>query len=336
MRIAPKSAQVLFEGTVSHLRNIFSYAISYPFVKNMLCELWRDQSAKRVAVRDYYYFIRIRKIASMVYKPTNGPSTSSQPSDNPSTSSQPSHSLGPSHEPSSSSNPSSLPSSGPIECLADNNCVNKGKWLMCDTGTCVQKPSTEDACSTCRDIIHKHWTSCTYNPSCPSGYEFLRYDNGPCNLGTERKVCVRYSNYYFCPPCSENPLKGTCGDGNKGNGCCDNGGGCSTDGRCGWDSGYYTSIRPSHAQLRGHDSRITIPQNRNFVQEYKLSDFAAVAFIFSPSGAPSALCGRYYNLVFETHCQGQPCLWAYKVTSPHRPRYGTTHNKWNVVGGDIQ
>ena len=54
--ITPKSGQVLFEGTVSHLRNVFGHAISYPFVENMLCELWRDLSPKRVAVRDYYYF----------------------------------------------------------------------------------------------------------------------------------------------------------------------------------------------------------------------------------------------------------------------------------------
>ena len=54
--ISPKSAQVLFEGTVAHLRTIFGHAISYPFVENMLCELWRDLSHKRVAVRDYYYF----------------------------------------------------------------------------------------------------------------------------------------------------------------------------------------------------------------------------------------------------------------------------------------
>ena len=56
VKISPKTAQVLFEGTVSHLRNIFGYAISYPFVENMLCELWRDRSVKKVPVRDYYYF----------------------------------------------------------------------------------------------------------------------------------------------------------------------------------------------------------------------------------------------------------------------------------------
>ena len=55
-KITPASAQRLFEGTVSHLRNIFGHAISYPFVENMLCELWRDRSVKKVAVRDYYYF----------------------------------------------------------------------------------------------------------------------------------------------------------------------------------------------------------------------------------------------------------------------------------------
>jgi hypothetical protein len=54
--ITPKSAQMLFEGTVSYLRNIFGHAISYPFVENMLCELRRDQSDRKVAVRDYYYF----------------------------------------------------------------------------------------------------------------------------------------------------------------------------------------------------------------------------------------------------------------------------------------
>ena len=56
VKITPNTAQVLFEGTVSHLRNIFGFSISYPFIENMLCEIWRDRSLKKVAVRDYYYF----------------------------------------------------------------------------------------------------------------------------------------------------------------------------------------------------------------------------------------------------------------------------------------
>ena len=189
-------------------------------------------------------------------QPTQWPSISAQPSstpssnpsDRPSTSSQPSVSPRPSHEPSLSSGPSSSPSITPIECIADNDCAFKGEWQMCDTGSCVRKPSREDACQTCRDEIDLEWTSCSYYPSCPTGTEFLRYENVGCWLFTQYKVCIKYSDDYACLPCTDNPLKGTCGGFNRGNGCCENGGGCSTFGWCGWDSIFYTSIRPSNAQ----------------------------------------------------------------------------------------
>lgn len=42
------------------MRKIFGFAISYPFVENMLCEIWRDRAERNVAVREYYYLHKHR------------------------------------------------------------------------------------------------------------------------------------------------------------------------------------------------------------------------------------------------------------------------------------
>ena len=59
--ITPKKAQELFESTVKHLRTIFSHNVSYPYVENMLCELWREYGGKTVSQKDYFFFLPHRE-----------------------------------------------------------------------------------------------------------------------------------------------------------------------------------------------------------------------------------------------------------------------------------
>ena len=130
------------------------------------------------------------------------------------------------------------------ECLDNTHCTHA--WDVCDTtdGVCQTRAATTNACSTCKVGIADHWTSCDYGPKCPRGYDHLRWENGPCWMGTQRRVCRKYKSY-VCPPCKNNPLKGTCNKGNRGNGCCSNGGSCSQWGWCGWSGLYLGEKHPS-------------------------------------------------------------------------------------------
>ena len=61
--INPLKAQSLFESTIKHLRKIFTHNVSYPYVENMLCELWREYGGKTVTKRDYFFFLPHRENA---------------------------------------------------------------------------------------------------------------------------------------------------------------------------------------------------------------------------------------------------------------------------------
>ena len=53
IEITPKKAQELFESKVKHLRTIFAHNVSYPYVENMLCELWRKFGGKTAIIPPY-------------------------------------------------------------------------------------------------------------------------------------------------------------------------------------------------------------------------------------------------------------------------------------------
>ena len=63
IEINPLKAQSLFESTIKHLRKIFTHNVSYPYVENMLCELWREYGGKTVTKRDYFFFLPHRENA---------------------------------------------------------------------------------------------------------------------------------------------------------------------------------------------------------------------------------------------------------------------------------
>ena len=63
IEINPLKAQSLFESTIKHLRKIFTHNVSYPYVENMLCELWREYGGKTVIKKDYFFFLPHRKNA---------------------------------------------------------------------------------------------------------------------------------------------------------------------------------------------------------------------------------------------------------------------------------
>ena len=148
-----------------------------------------------------------------------------------------------------------FPSNASFQCAMDNDCTGSLKkcingvckkcrvdsdcgwqYLRCNSGQCVRKETYSDAdagCQTTRDQ-KIHWTSCNWDPTCPSGYHHLRWENGPCEFWTKRRVCRKWvSEPYLAPPCTK-LLKGTCHAGNRGNGCCPNGDYCSKWGWCGW------------------------------------------------------------------------------------------------------
>merc|ERR1711935_258910 len=137
-------------------------------------------------------------------------------------------------------------------CVKDSDCGNPRN--RCNSANrCYREPSypsfTDAGCVEKRDTEH-HWTSCVYGPDCPHGYFFKRYSNGPCTFGTKRKVCYKYtSDPYFGPPCKK-LLKGTCGAGKRGNGCCDNGARCSKWGWCGRSNAYKTDALPTYENCR--------------------------------------------------------------------------------------
>lgn len=47
----------MFESVVHHLRGIFTHNVSYNYVENMLCELWRASGGKTVSKKDYFFFL---------------------------------------------------------------------------------------------------------------------------------------------------------------------------------------------------------------------------------------------------------------------------------------
>ena len=57
IKINPDKAQSLFESVVHHLRRIFTHNVSYNYVENMLCELWRGRPGKTVSKKDYFFFL---------------------------------------------------------------------------------------------------------------------------------------------------------------------------------------------------------------------------------------------------------------------------------------
>lgn len=139
------------------------------------------------------------------------------------------------------------------DCFVRSDCP-RPEWEHCtERGVCVRSIATDSPlfCTILRgDLIDTHWTSCTWGPSCKSGYVLDRYENGPCTFGTERKVCVKYS-VYIGPPCRKYPLRGNCGSGKRGNGCCANGGYCSKYGWCGWNGGFSSTMKnPSRNQCK--------------------------------------------------------------------------------------
>ena len=52
--INPSKVQSLFESIVNHLRKIFTHNVSYPYVENMLCELWLEYGGKTVSKRIFF------------------------------------------------------------------------------------------------------------------------------------------------------------------------------------------------------------------------------------------------------------------------------------------
>ena len=134
------------------------------------------------------------------------------------------------------------------ECIQDSDC---NYWYQrCDTndGLCVKRQRRTDACQTCDYVVDTHWTTCTINPGCPSGFTHSRWENGPCWGFTKRRVCDKIEKY-ACPPCVDR-LQGTCGGGKRGNGCCPYDAGCSKWGWCAYGAEYYEYPYPSHDKCR--------------------------------------------------------------------------------------
>ena len=56
------------------------------------------------------------------------------------------------------------------------------------TPTSAPTPSPTKCMKWCRD---EKWIGCRWWPKCPSGYKYVRHENGPCRFGTRRIVCAK-------------------------------------------------------------------------------------------------------------------------------------------------
>jgi len=134
------------------------------------------------------------------------------------------------------------------ECRTDSEC--EGKYDECRSGECKPMRGETNGCTTIGGKILR--TNCSLKPRCPAGYKRLRYENGPCWWPTLRYVCERKG--YTSPPCTK-PLKGTCGAGTRGNGCCADGRGCSRSGYCGNSTFNLWEVNPSYNQCKEMGAR---------------------------------------------------------------------------------
>jgi len=134
------------------------------------------------------------------------------------------------------------------ECRTDSEC--KGLFEECSSGECKPIRGETDGCKTVSG--RHHWTGCVGNPKCPAGYTKHREENTACWFSYKRWVCERKG--YITPPCTK-PLKGTCGGGKRGNGCCANGGGCSQWGWCGNGAAWTSEVNPTHQQCKDMGAR---------------------------------------------------------------------------------
>jgi len=130
-------------------------------------------------------------------------------------------------------------------CKTDSQC--EGKYNECRSGECKPMRGEFNGCKTIGGGLH--WTSCSTFPSCPAGYKKLREDDWPCLFDIfflgflERWVCEKIG--HVSPPCTK-PLKGTCGGGRRGNGCCAGDSGCSQAGWCGDSKAFKSEVNPSY------------------------------------------------------------------------------------------
>jgi len=141
-----------------------------------------------------------------------------------------------------------------FECFRDEECQRLPSG-QCIKGRCVSRPGRENPDDHgCKLRSREKWIGCSVSPKCPSGYKFLRNEGSVCFLST-RIVCRKE---WFEPPCRQ-PLKGTCGRGNRGNGCCPgrpgHKDGCSKYGWCFNGPDWKTAVEPSFAQCDGMESR---------------------------------------------------------------------------------
>lgn len=140
------------------------------------------------------------------------------------------------------------------ECLVNTDC-DTPHWDVCEEGGfCVRRKSEPDPSKiSCSNIIHytgHRWNSgCRMNPRCAAGFRKVADDNSRCWYPSTGIVCAQFWRYWG-PPCNANrPLLGTCGNGKRGNGCCDSGEFCSSiTGICSSDS--YGMKTPSRAQCK--------------------------------------------------------------------------------------
>jgi len=62
----------------------------------------------------------------------------------------------------------------------------------------------------CRDSVKEHWTHCSGNPACPTGYAKDRNEDGPCTWGLQRWVC-KWATKDGCNKPKESMLRGSTG-----------------------------------------------------------------------------------------------------------------------------
>ena len=116
------------------------------------------------------------------------------------------------------------------ECTSDINCP--GKYDECKSiNQCgPMKGEYEKEKHECRLVAREsYWTTCESNPLCKAGYGREETDKKACFwLGQKKYSCAK-GGHFEAP--RTRPLKVTCGDGMKANGCCPGDDVCS-NGNC--------------------------------------------------------------------------------------------------------
>jgi len=126
-------------------------------------------------------------------------------------------------------------------CRVDENC---GDFQTCNSNECTNIEPTLDAC-TYQMTEYKHNCGVGATPSCRSRYEKIDTSHHCC-CNLRSATCRREWRAPKCHPHTA-PLKGTCGNGIVGNGCCNEiGASCSSYGFCGWGQEYQDLANPNY------------------------------------------------------------------------------------------